>query len=229
MRIAVVDDEAVLRRVICTVLKSRKGFHCLPAEDAKAAWELIRRDEADLLLLDWMLPGASGLELLQRIRRDPQYGRLPVIMLTAKGDEASRVEGLNNGADDYIAKPFSNRELIARIEALMRRHGDRWEEIVLREGNWELRGESRQLLIDGVDRQLRPREFALMRCFIANPHRVFSRRQLLAKAWGGSDFADAGTVNVHISRLRQALANGGRDCSAAIETVRGGGYRFVPD
>ena len=220
-RILVVDDEPAIRDMIAVALEVA-GFECLRAENARVAHALIIDQQPDLVLLDWMMPETSGLELLRRLRRDELTAHLPVILLTAKAEEDNQVQGLDSGADDYISKPFSPRALIARIRALLRRR-----ELDVGEAPIEVQGlvydpVSHHVTCAGMPVAMGPTEFRLLGFFLTHQDRVYSRDQILSHVWGGNVYMDERTVDVHIRRLRKAL--GGHD--RFIQTVRGAGYRF---
>ena len=222
-QILVVDDERAIREMISLAL-SREGFTCLEAANAHEAEKLIQDEKPDLVLLDWMMPGVSGIDFVRRLRKGEQTRALPVIMLTAKTGEQDKVQGLETGADDYLAKPFSTRELIARIRALLRRSTGlddtpvhSVEGLSLDEATHRVRAGDK--LVD-----LGPTEFKLLNFFMQNPERVFSREQVLNSVWGERVYVEDRTVDVHIRRLRKALEPTGHD--KLIQTVRGAGYRF---
>lgn len=223
-RILVVDDEEAIREMLNVALGAA-GFSVLLAADAQMAHALIVDERPDLVLLDWMMPGTSGLELLRRLRRDELTRDLPVIMLTARAEEPSKISGLDAGADDYIAKPFSRRELVSRVRAVLRRSGSSTSEEIIEAGSLQLNAASHQVTIDGEDVSVGPTEFRLLRFFMSNPDRVYSRDQILNHVWGGNAYLDERTVDVHIRRLRKAIAKDGHE--ARVKTVRGSGYRFT--
>lgn len=227
-KVLVVDDESAIRDMLRMALELA-GFQCMEAENIHDAHCLIVDERPDLVLLDWMLPGGSGIELLRRLKREDLTQDLPVIMLTAKTTEDNLIQGLEVGADDYITKPFAPRELIARINALLRRSrgvadGEQFEAEGL-----QLDGESMRLYIGGEPVHIGPTEFKLLRFFMSHPDRVYSRGQLLDLVWGGNVYLEERTVDVHIRRLRQALQTEFADRSHFIQTVRGAGYRFSPN
>lgn len=226
--ILIVDDEAPIREMLRLSLEL-KGFNCIEAGDAVSAHSAIIDNKPDLVLLDWMMPGTNGLELIRRLKRDPSTAEIPVILLTAKADEDNKIHGLDVGADDYITKPFSPRELVARISALLRRtdFGHKGEEIQF--GRLTLDPASHRVYIDDKQLEMGPTEYRLLQFFMIHPERVYSRCQLLDQVWGGNVYVEERTVDVHIRRLRQALqafADLGQDCSVFVQTVRGAGYRF---
>ena len=221
--ILVVDDEAPIRDMISMALEVA-GYQCLQAANAQGAHSLIIDERPDLVLLDWMMPGTSGIELVRRLKRHELTARLPVIMLTAKSDEDNKIQGFDSGADDYITKPFSPRELLARIKALLRRSGsDAPEEPITVEG---LRFDpiSHRVTIGDMPITMGPTEYRLLEFFLTHQERVYSRDQILDHVWGGNVYMEERTVDVHIRRLRKALSVDGHE--RFIQTVRGAGYRF---
>jgi DNA-binding response OmpR family regulator len=222
--VLVVDDEPIVREVVVRYLE-REGHRTLEAGDGTAARTAIEQASPDLVLLDVMLPGTDGLELCRWIRSSSQ---LPVIMLTARGEEADRIVGLELGADDYVTKPFSPRELAARVRTVLRRSAPRAPaEERLSFGDVELEQATRETRQDGREVRLTAREFDLVWFLASHPRRVFSRDQLMASVWGYTAALDTGTVTVHIRRLRKKLE---RDPSQPqhLQTVWGVGYRLVP-
>ena len=222
-RVLVVEDETAIRDMIAFALK-RAALLPMLAEDARAAQHLIAERLPDLILLDWMLPGASGLEFARRLRREELTREIPIIMLTARGEEDDRVLGLDAGVDDYIVKPFSTRELIARIRAVLRRtqpHGD-GQTISL--GGLTLDTLSHRVFAQDKPVPLGPTEYRLLAFFMTHPERVYTRGQLLDNVWGSGVYVEERTVDVHIRRLRKSL----EPCALEdyIQTVRGAGYRF---
>lgn len=221
-RILVVEDEAPVRQMIAFNL-SRAGFTVDEAEDSASARVRIADARPDLVLIDWMLPDSSGLELTRTLRRDDAYRDLPIIMLTARAEEKNKVLGLDSGADDYITKPFSSRELLARVNARLRvaaPNGD--APLVFDE--LQLDPVSHRVTVGGEEIRLGPTEFRLLRFFMRNPDRVYSRGQLLDLVWGRNVYVEERTVDVHVRRLRQALEPFSVD--KYVQTVRGAGYRF---
>ena len=223
-RILVVEDERAIREMVVFTLK-RAGFSVSEAEDASAARRALVDHSPDLVLLDWMLPDLSGLELARALRRDQATRDIPIIMLTARAAEDDKVMGLESGADDYLTKPFSARELVARIQALLRRAAGADGE-ALAVGGLKLDPASHRVSAEGSEVTLGPTEYRLLKFFMSQPERVFSRAQVLDRVWGGNVYIEERTVDVHIRRLRKALAPHG--CDAYIQTVRGSGYRFSP-
>lgn len=221
--ILVVDDEHAIGDMICTALEMA-GYRCLRADNAQQAHALIIDEKPDLVLLDWMMPGTSGLELARRLRRNELTAKLPLIMLTAKSEEDNRIQGLDAGADDYITKPFSTRELTARIKAVLRRSQHHESEEPLIAGSLIMDRVSRRALGDGKPVDIGPTEYRLLEFFMSHPERAYTRAQLLDHVWGGNVYIDERTVDVHIRRLRKALEPSLHD--TLIQTVRGTGYRF---
>ncbi len=224
--ILVVEDEADIREMVAFALES-KGATVLEAEDTKAAWNQLNSNAVDLVLLDWMLPDVSGIELLRKIRRDESRQETPVIMLTARGHEEDRIRGLDQGADDYVVKPFSIKELLSRVNALLRRASPSHSGSSLAFQGLELDRSSHRVTANGVVVELGPTEFKMLRFFMENPDRVYSRGQVLDNVWGNHVFVEERTVDVHIRRLRKALEPTGHH--KMIQTVRGMGYRFTPE
>lgn len=222
-RILVVEDEPAIAELIAVNLK-HGGFESAIAGDADEAQLELDRQLPDLVLLDWMLPGASGLALARRWRLDPRTRNVPIIMLTARGDEPDKVKGLDAGADDYVVKPFSTQELLARIRALLRRKAPETLEESVEAGGLKLDPATRNVTCGGRDVRLGPTEFKLLNYLMRHPERVHSRAQLLDKVWGDHVFIEERTVDVHIKRLRAALSD--TSCGQCLETVRGAGYRF---
>ena len=202
------------------------GFRCLEADNIQDAYTLIVDERPDIILLDWMLPGSSGLELLRRLKRNDTTREVPVIMLTAKTAEDNLIQGLEVGAHDYITKPFAPRELIARIKALLRRSAGGEATEKLQVGDLLLDAESRRIFIGDTPVDKGPTEFNLLQFFMSHPERAYTRSQLLDQVWGANVYVEERTVDVHIRRLRKALQTAERDYSNLIQTVRGTGYRF---
>ncbi len=221
-RILVVEDEHAIREMVSFNL-GRAGYNVVTAGDAREARAAIVDRRPDLILMDWMLPDSSGLELTRQLKRDAETKDILVIMLTARGEEDDRVAGLDGGADDYIVKPFAPRELLARIRAALRRH-DTLDGEVLSAGSLRLDSASHQVTSGGAEIALGPTEYRLLEFFMRHPDRVYSRAQLLDRVWGGNVYVEERTVDVHIRRLRKALTPQGHD--ELIRTVRGSGYRF---
>jgi len=221
--ILIVEDEAAIREMLAMSL-GRAGFVSDEAEDAETALTKIADRLPDLVLLDWMLPGMSGVELARRLKREPTTRELPVILLTARGEEEDKVRGLESGADDYVTKPFSNRELLARIKAVLRRSVSHAEEEKIDVEGLVLDPAAHRVAAGPEEINLGPTEFRLLHFFMTHPERVYSRGQLLDRVWGGNVYIEERTVDVHIRRLRKALEGGSYD--RFIQTVRGAGYRF---
>ncbi|MCK5624101.1 MAG: phosphate regulon transcriptional regulator PhoB [Alphaproteobacteria bacterium] len=220
-RILIVEDEAALSTLLAYNLE-KEGFTVRVAADGEQALEALAEEPPDLVLLDWMLPHVSGIEICRRIRRDPETRDLPVIMLTAKGEEADRIRGLDTGADDYVTKPFSPAELVARVRALLRRARPAIGADELTAGDIVMDLAAHRVHVGGVEVELGPTEFKLLRHFMEHPGRVYSRDRILDAVWGRDVHVEDRTVDVHIGRLRKALrAATGRD---PIRTVRGAGY-----
>ncbi len=223
--ILVLEDEHAIREMIAFGL-SRAGYAVSQAADTRAARSAIADKRPDLVLVDWMLPGTSGIEFVRALKKHPDTSDLPVIMLTARGTEDDKVRGLESGADDYLTKPFSQRELQARIRAVLRRFGGMQSQGALTAGALELDTASYRVTLGGQELALGPTEFRLLRFFMSHPDRVYSRGQLLDRVWGANVYVEERTVDVHIRRLRKALVGSG--CDKFIQTVRGAGYRFSP-
>ena len=222
-RILVVEDEPAIREMLGFSL-TKAGFSFEEAGDAEQALLAIAARPPDLVLLDWMLPGISGVDLARRLRSEELTAALPIIMLTARSEENDRVRGLEIGADDYVAKPFSPRELIARIQAVLRRTQPEVDEESIDIGGLTLNPVDHRVQAGNEDIELAPTEFRLLSFFMHHPDRVYSREQLLDRVWGRGIYVEERTVDVHIRRLRKALAVRGYD--RFIQTVRGAGYRF---
>ena len=220
--ILVIEDEPEIRELLRFTL-SRAGYEIQEAESAEDAFKVVERRLPDLMVVDWMLPGISGIEFLRRMREDDYASEVPKIMLTARGEEASKLKGFVAGVDDYITKPFSTRELLARIKALLRRAGSAGDEELTGNGI-VMSMSSHEVRVDGDAVHLRPTEYRLLQLLMKNPRRAFSRSQILDRLWGRSAYVDERTVDVHVLRLRKALREFNRESS--ISTVRGVGYRF---
>jgi two-component system, OmpR family, phosphate regulon response regulator PhoB len=220
--ILLVEDEPAIREMLCLVL-GQAGFEVIEAEDAAQALRCIGERLPDLILLDWMLPDQSGIELARRLRKGELTAEVPIIMLTARGEEEDKVKALGTGADDYVTKPFSPRELVARIRAVLRRFAPLAGECIEAEG-LRLDPRSHRVIAGGEPLALGPTEFRLLHFFMTHPERVYNRSQLLDRVWGSNVYVEERTVDVHILRLRKALSASGHD--RLIQTVRGTGYRF---
>jgi two-component system, OmpR family, phosphate regulon response regulator PhoB len=221
--VLVVDDEPDIREVIRFALEAA-GFRVLEAAHADEARKLLQSESPDILLLDWMLPGRSGLELAQQLKQNPRTRALPIIMVSARGEEEDRVRGLDTGADDYIAKPFSPREMVARVNAVLRRAkpDDLADEIEI--GGLHIDNVSHRVTAGGRRIDIAPTEYRLLHFFMTHADRAFSRSQLLDQVWGDQVYVEERTVDVHVRRLRKALEVTGHD--RLLQTVRGVGYRF---
>jgi two-component system phosphate regulon response regulator PhoB len=222
-QILIVEDERAIREMIAFGLK-RAGFDVREAEDCRAARSALADRRPDLLLVDWMLPDTSGLEFTRALKRDRETRDLPVIMLTARAAEADKVAGLDGGADDYLTKPFSPRELLARVQALLRRTAGHEDGEPVVHGTLALDRASHRVSCANLPVPLGPTEYRLLEYFMLHPDRVYSREQLLDRVWGGNVYVEERTIDVHIRRLRKALERFGGD--QYIQTVRGAGYRF---
>ena len=221
-KILIVEDEAPIREMIAFHL-GRAGYQTFEAENCRQAREILANERPELALVDWMLPDMSGLELTRMLKRDSENDDLAIIMLTARTDEFDKVAGLEGGADDYVTKPFSPRELVARIKAVMRRTADSADELV-RAGNLELDLSGHRVRANGNEIRLGPTEFRMLQFLMTHPDRVYSRSQLLDRVWGANVYVEERTVDVHVRRLRKALTAESAD--DYIQTIRGAGYRF---
>jgi len=222
-KILVVEDEPAIQELLIFNI-AQCGHLAFKVDDAESAWLHISHSLPDLILLDWMLPGTSGVELARRLRADQRTRHIPIIMLTARTEERDKILGLESGADDYITKPFSPRELMARIRAVLRRRVPQISDETISAGGLELSPVMHRISANGTMVDLGPTEFRLLHFFMVHPERVYSRSQLLDNVWGDHVFVEERTVDVHIRRLRQALEPFGLD--NLIQTVRGSGYRF---
>ncbi|WP_178861358.1 phosphate regulon transcriptional regulator PhoB [Thiomicrorhabdus cannonii] len=222
--ILIVEDEAAIRDMLKFTLSSA-DFSVLEAPNAEQGWQVTNEAMPDLILLDWMLPGVSGVSLAQRIRQQDKTRAIPIIMLTAKCEEDDQVQGFEAGADDYVVKPFSPRALVARIKALLRRQDvEPGGEERLQAGKMALDLSSHRFSVDNEEIKLGPTEFKLIHFFMTHPNRVYSRMQLLDYVWGENVVVEERTVDVHIRRLRKILEPAG--VADYIQTIRGSGYRF---
>jgi two-component system phosphate regulon response regulator PhoB len=221
--VLVVEDESAIGELIAINLR-HAGFDVTLAENAEQATVAVDAVLPDLVLLDWMLPGQTGVALARRWRADARTRELPIIMLTARADETDKVAGLDAGADDYLTKPFSTQELLARIRAVLRRRVPEALDTAVEVGGLKLDPSTRRVSRNGVDLKLGPTEFRLLHFFMTHPERVHSRAQLLDRVWGDHVFIEERTVDVHVKRLREALLPA--RCASMIETVRGAGYRL---
>jgi len=220
--VLIIDDEAPIREMIAVALKMA-GYACLEAENAQTGHAVVVDHQPDIILLDWMMPDVSGIELARRLKREPASADIPIIMLTARGEEDNKVQGLEAGADDYITKPFSPRELIARIKAVLRRTATAGIDEPIEIEGLHLDPSSQRVSLEGVALDLGPTEFRLLQFFMTHPERAYSRSQLLDQVWGGNVYIEERTVDVHIRRLRLTLGEKHRHL---VQTVRGTGYRF---
>jgi two-component system phosphate regulon response regulator PhoB len=221
-RILIVEDEPAIAELIAVNLR-HNGLAPVWAEDGEAAQREIDTVLPDAILLDWMLPGQTGLSLARRWRGDARTKAIPILMLTARGDEADKVSGLDAGADDYLTKPFSTQELLARIRAVLRRRAPEKTEETVTLGGLTLDGAAHRVSWNGRPLKIGPTEFKLLHFLMKHPERVHSRQQLLDRVWGDHVFIEERTVDVHVKRLREALGPGG----ILVETVRGAGYRIT--
>ncbi len=221
--ILLVEDEPGIQELLKLNL-GQAGHTVTATDDAEGALQYLRTTLPDVILLDWMLPGMSGIDLCRRLRADKRYQPVPIIMLTARGEEQDRVAGLDTGADDYITKPFSPRELVSRIRAVLRRRAPQMTEEPAETSGLRLDPASHRVTGNGKALELGPTEFRLLHFFMTHPERVYSRSQLLDQVWGDDVFVEERTVDVHIRRLRLALEVSGHD--GLVQTVRGAGYRF---
>ena len=222
-RLLLIEDEKPVRDMLRFALQD-KEYQILEAENAQQALTILVDEKPDVVLLDWMLPDLSGPELARRMRREKNWQDIPIIMLTARGAEDDKIKGLDSGADDYLTKPFSTRELQARIRAVLRRSSGEAQEQQIEYDDLVLNIPEHRVSIGGENVQLGPTEFKLLRFFMATPERVHSREQILDNVWGQNVYVDERTVDVHIRRLRKGLEPHGYD--RYIKTVRGFGYRF---
>ena len=221
-RVLIVDDEAPIREMIAVALEMA-GYDCMEAENAQQAHAAILDQKPDMVLLDWMMPGVSGIDFARRLRRDEVTADIPIIMLTAKAEEDNKIQGLDLGVDDYITKPFSPRELVARLKTVLRRTTPKGIEEPVTVDELTLDPVSHRVSSDNSPIDLGPTEFRLLQFFMTHPDRAYSRSQLLDMVWGGNVYVEERTVDVHIRRLRKAL---GERHDYLIQTVRGTGYRF---
>lgn len=221
--ILLVEDEPGIQELLKLNL-GQAGHQVTAADDAEGALQYLKTTLPDVILLDWMLPGMSGIDLCRRLRADKRYQPVPIIMLTARGEEQDRVAGLDTGADDYITKPFSPRELVSRIRAVLRRRAPQMTEELVETAGLRLDPVSHRVTGNGKPLELGPTEFRLLHFFMTHPERVYTRSQLLDQVWGDDVFVEERTVDVHIRRLRIALEVSSHH--SLVQTVRGAGYRF---
>lgn len=222
--ILIVEDEQAIRQMLHFNL-SRAGFKILEAASAAQMRDQLENNTPDLVLMDWMLPDVSGLELTRQLKRDEHTCDIPVIMLTARSQEKEKIAGLDGGADDYVTKPFSPRELISRINAVIRRSDARLEQdSMITVGELSIDVEAHRVFSGDLEIKLGPTEYRLLEYLMTHPERVYNRSQLLDQVWGTNVYVEERTVDVHIRRLRKALEPGG--CDELVQTVRGAGYRL---
>ena len=222
-RILVVEDEAPIREMLCFVLE-QKGYETIEAEDYADGLAKVREPYPELIVLDWMMPGGSGIQFIKQLKQDEVTRQIPVVMLTARGEEEDKVRGLEAGADDYITKPFSPKELTARLHAVMRRVSPTSVDEEIEVQGLKLDPVSHRVSAEEKALDMGPTEFKLLHFFMTHPERVYSREQLLNNVWGTNVYVEDRTVDVHIRRLRKAIEETGHD--RLIQTVRGAGYRF---
>jgi len=220
--VLIVDDEAAIREMIAVALEMA-NYNCLEAANARDAYLMIVDQRPDMILLDWMLPETSGIEFARRLKRDEDTAEIPIIMLTAKSDEDNKVQGLEVGADDYITKPFSPKELVARLKAVLRRSTPVGMETAIDIDGLVLDPVGHRVTSKGHAITMGPTEYKLLQFFMTHQNRVYARAQLLDLVWGGNVYVEERTVDVHIRRLRKAL---GSEHDYLVQTVRGAGYRF---
>lgn len=219
----IIEDEPAIQELL-TLNITQAGHNPIRALSVEQAQQLMRETMPDLILLDWMLPGMSGIEFARRLKSDEYSKSIPIIMLTARSEEIDKIRGLDVGADDYVTKPFSPRELNARIKAVLRRRAPQMTDDPIESGTLRLDPVTHRVTGNGIQLDLGPTEFRLLHYLMSNPERVHSRSQVLDRVWGDRVFVEDRTVDVHIRRLRQALAASGHE--EMIQTVRGVGYRF---
>lgn len=220
--VLIVDDEAAIREMIAVALEMA-GYHCIEASNCLDAHACIIDSKPDMILLDWMLPGTTGLEFTRRLKRDDLTKEVPIILLTAKGEEDNKIQGLDSGADDYITKPFSPRELVSRLKAVLRRATPLGIEEAIEVEGLILDPACHRVTASQNPVDIGPTEYRLLQFFMTHQERAYSRTQLLDQVWGGNVYVEERTVDVHIRRLRKAL---GSAHEHLIQTVRGTGYRF---
>ena len=221
--VLIVDDEAAIREMVSLALETAK-FNVLEASDSQEGRAIIIDSQPDVVLLDWMMPGTTGLELLRRLRRDPLTEKIPVILLTAKTSEDSKITGLDSGADDFISKPFSPKELVSRIRAVIRRATVTEPSEPIKVGEMLFDPESHRVSICDEPVEIGPTEYRMLQFFLTHQERVYTRDQILDHVWGPNIYLDERTVDVHIRRLRKAISVAGHE--KYVQTVRGAGYRF---
>ncbi len=221
--ILIVEDESAVRQMLRFALQ-QQDFNIIEAVETIKAERIITENHPDLILLDWMLPGKSGVEFARQLKRNPDTQNIPIIMLTARGEEDDKVQGLESGADDYITKPFSTRELIARIRAILRRTSPTENDEKIEMQGLSLDTATHRVLANKNPIELGPTEFRLLHFFMTHTERVYNRTQLLNQVWGSNVYIEERTVDVHIRRLRKILEPSNHD--TLLQTVRGAGYRF---
>ena len=221
-KVLIIDDESSIREMIAIALEMA-GYEYLEADNSRTAYEIIVDHRPDLILVDWMMPGGSGIELTRRLKKDALTAEIPVIMLTAKSEEDNKIQGLEAGADDYITKPFSPRELVARLKAVLRRANPQGVDEPIEVDGLKLDPLSQRVSIGLKPLEMGPTEYRLLKFLITHQERAYSRAQLLDQVWGGNAYVEERTVDVHIRRLRKAI---GDSHDYLIQTVRGTGYRF---
>ncbi|MES2822222.1 MAG: phosphate regulon transcriptional regulator PhoB [Pseudomonadota bacterium] len=222
-KILIVDDESAIRDMLRVALEMAE-YDCLEASNAQDAHAIIIDEKPDLILLDWMMPNTSGIELARRLKRDEVTANIPIVMLTAKGEEDNKIQGLEIGADDYITKPFSPRELIARLKAVLRRSNTSAIGSPIIVKNLCMDPSSHRVTINDNPVDMGPTEYRLLEFFLTHQERAYTRGQLLDHVWGGNVYVEERTVDVHIRRLRKALSVDSHE--NLVQTVRGTGYRF---
>ncbi|MDX1351928.1 MAG: phosphate regulon transcriptional regulator PhoB [Thiomicrorhabdus sp.] len=223
-KVLVIEDEAAIRDMLKFTLTS-SNYRVCEATNAEEGWKAALDEKPDVILLDWMMPGTPGVTLAQRLRQNDKTKSIPIIMLTARGEEEDQVQGFNAGVDDYVVKPFSPRALVARIQAILRRQmPEQHTSDQLIAGNMRLDLESHRFYVCEQEVKLGPTEFKLVHFFMSHPNRVFSRTQLLDHVWGVNVVVEERTVDVHIRRLRKLLEE--TNVADYIQTIRGSGYRF---
>lgn len=221
--ILIVEDENAISEMLRFSLDSA-GFSVVIADDDQAARRILADLRPDLIIMDWMLPGRSGIEIAKELKNSETFKDIPIIMLTARGEEDDKIRGLESGADDYVTKPFSPRELIARVKAVLRRTSPLSSDDVVEVNGLQLDSNAHRVTVSGKVVDLGPTEFKLLCYLMTHPERVYSRSQLLDRVWGNNVYVEERTVDVHIRRLRKALEDSGH--APLIQTVRGAGYRF---
>jgi len=222
--ILIVEDEDAIRNMLVVILQ-QQNFNILEAANVADARVILQESLPDLILLDWMLPNTTGDEWTRQLKSDPSFSDLPIILLTAKGEEADKIRGLDLGADDYVTKPFSPKELVSRIKAVLRRSGKIHDLTQIKFQDISLNTEQHSVQIGDKEVEISPTEFRLLKFFLTHPNKVYTRTQLLDQVWGRSTYIEERTVDVHIRRLRKILATYQRE--SWLQTVRGFGYRFT--